>query len=103
MNIAIRLRELRKEKNMTQEELAKLINSTKANISKYETGKVEPNIETIRFFAEYFDVSVDYLLGDTNVKHHTDTLAFHVDGDLTEEEWEEVQNYIEFLKSKRKK
>ena len=103
MNIAIRLRELRKEKNMTQEELAKLINSTKANISKYETGKVEPNIETIRFFAEYFDVSIDYLLGDTNVRHHVDTLAFHTDGDLTDQEWEEVQNYIEFLKSKRKK
>lgn len=101
MDFAGRLRALRKEKNMTQEELAKLINTTKANISKYETGRVEPNIETIRFFADFFDVSVDYLLGDTNLRNYPDTLAFHSTEDLTEEEIEEVRKYIEFLKSKR--
>jgi transcriptional regulator with XRE-family HTH domain len=101
MNIAIRLRALRKEKNMTQEELAKLINSTKANISKYETGKVEPNIETIRFFAEFFDVSIDYLLGESNVRHQHDVLAFHTTEDLTEEEWEEIKSYVNYIRSKR--
>ena len=101
MDFGNRLRKLRKEKNMTQEELAKLINSTKANISKYETGKVEPNIETIRFFADYFDVSVDYLLDKTNVRRQHDVLAFHTTADLTEEEWEEIKNYVDYIRSKR--
>ncbi|BES66088.1 XRE family transcriptional regulator [Gottschalkiaceae bacterium SANA] len=101
MEFGTRLRALRKEKNMTQEELAILINSTKANISKYETSKVEPNIETIRFFADYFDVSVDYLLCKTHVRNYTETLAFHATEDLTEEELEQVKQYIKFLHSQR--
>jgi transcriptional regulator with XRE-family HTH domain len=64
-----RLRELRIEKGLTQEELGELINLTKANISKYESGKLEPNIDTINYLSNFFDVSVDYLFGRTTVRN----------------------------------
>jgi transcriptional regulator with XRE-family HTH domain len=64
-----RLKELRIEKGLTQEELGELVNLTKANISKYESGKLEPNIDTINYLASFFDVSADYLFGRTTVRN----------------------------------
>lgn len=96
-----RLRYLRTSKGLMQEELAEVIKTTNATISKYENGRIEPNLETLQRLADFFDVSIDYLLCKTNVRHHTETLAFHTTEDLTEEELEEVKKYIEFLKTKR--
>lgn len=66
--IGNRLRQLREEKDLTQEELGKKLNLTKANISKYESGKLEPNLETINYLAEYFNVTTDYLLGRSDIR-----------------------------------
>lgn len=63
-----RLKELRLKKNLTQEELAKIINTGKASISHYESNKRVPDIETIEYLAKFFDVSIDYLLGASDVK-----------------------------------
>jgi transcriptional regulator with XRE-family HTH domain len=68
MNFATRLRELREENNSTQEKIASLLNLTKANISKYELGRLQPNIETLKLLSNYFNVSIDYLIGITNIK-----------------------------------
>jgi transcriptional regulator with XRE-family HTH domain len=101
MGFPERLKALRLEKRLMQEELAKIIKTTNATISKYENGRIEPNLETLQLLAEHFDVSVDYILDKTNVRHQHDVLAFHTTEDLTEEEIEEVKKYIEFLKTKR--
>ncbi|BES63671.1 hypothetical protein SANA_01100 [Gottschalkiaceae bacterium SANA] len=101
MGFPERLKALRLEKGLMQEELAKTIKTTNATISKYENGRIEPNLETLQLLAEYFDISVDYLLDKTNVRHHTETLAFHTTEDLTEEELEEVKRYIDYIKTKR--
>ncbi|QUH28296.1 helix-turn-helix domain-containing protein [Vallitalea guaymasensis] len=58
-----RLKALRIKNNMTQEELGKKVNLKKAAISKYENGKLQPNIDMIIKFAEIFGVSVDYISG----------------------------------------
>ena len=63
MNLGKRLRALREEKKITQEQLGAIINLSKANISKYESGDVEPNNETLQKLADLFDVSTDYLFG----------------------------------------
>ena len=57
------LKELRKEKGITQKELAKGIGVSYAAISFWEMGVNEPKISYILALADYFDVSVDYLLG----------------------------------------
>jgi transcriptional regulator with XRE-family HTH domain len=58
-----RLKDLRLKNEMTQEELGKIVGMKKSNISKYERGDLEPGLETVKIFAEYFKVPVDYLLG----------------------------------------
>ena len=58
-----RIKELRLAKNITQEELGKVLNVQKAAISKYENGRVEPSIEVLKLASKFFDVSTDYLLG----------------------------------------
>jgi transcriptional regulator with XRE-family HTH domain len=58
-----RLKELRKSRNLTQDEMAKKINLPRSTYSNYETGKREPDYYTLEQIAEYFGVTVDYLLG----------------------------------------
>lgn len=63
-----RLKEARKEKKLTQEMLAKKINTTKGTISNYENGHSTPSNEILRELADVLDVSVDYLLGRSDEK-----------------------------------
>lgn len=58
-----RIAELRKEKGLSQGELAKKTNLTRQAISLYEIGKREPKIRTIRQLASFFNVTTGYLLG----------------------------------------
>lgn len=62
MNFGIRLKELRTQKKLTQLQMAEILDTSKSNISKYEAGSVEPNLETLTKISRYFDVPVDYLL-----------------------------------------
>ena len=62
MSFGSKLRELRTAAGMTQEQLAKKINLSKANVSKYEAGIVEPNLDTLTAISVLFNVSTDYLL-----------------------------------------
>lgn len=61
-----RLRIARKAKNLTQEELAKLVNTRKTTISNYETGYSSPSNEMLNDLADVLDVTTDYLLGRTD-------------------------------------
>jgi transcriptional regulator with XRE-family HTH domain len=61
-----RLRVLREEKNMSQEELAEAFGLGKAAISGYERGKRTPSFDLLVGLADYFQVSTDYLLGRTD-------------------------------------
>ena len=58
-------KELRKEKGLTQIELSKLFSIDQTTVSKWELGKAVPDVATLCRLADFFDVSVDYLLGRT--------------------------------------
>ena len=58
-----RLRELRKEKGMTQLQLGAQLNVTKMGISHWERGDSQPDLDQLKRIAEYFEVTTDYLLG----------------------------------------
>lgn len=60
-----RIKSLRTEKNLSQESLAQGIKSNQKQISKWERGQIEPNIDALTRLADYFEVSVDYLIGRT--------------------------------------
>lgn len=57
-----RIKELRTEKKLTQAELGEKINSTQRQISKWELGAIEPNIADLQKLADFFGVSIDYLV-----------------------------------------
>ena len=58
-----KLKELRESKNMTQSQLGEYIGAKKSAISLWESGKRQPDQETLMRLASYFSVTVDYLLG----------------------------------------
>ena len=61
----MRLKELRKKKGISQLRLATELNTTQNTISRYETGEREPGIDELIKIADYFNVSVDFLIGRT--------------------------------------
>ena len=63
-----RLKKLRKERNISQLKLALDLNMNQNSISRYENGEREADYETLIKFADYFGVSLDYLLGRTENK-----------------------------------
>lgn len=62
----MRLREIRKAKGISQLKLAMDLNTSQNTISRYETGEREPGIKELIRLANYFNVSVDYLIGRTD-------------------------------------
>ena len=62
----MRLKEIRKEKKISQLKLAMDLNMNQNTISRYETGEREPGINELIKIADYFNVSVDYLLKRTD-------------------------------------
>jgi len=59
-----RLREIRKEKNLSQNELAKLLETNHSVIGKYERDEVKPSIDVVKKIASFLDTTVAYLLGE---------------------------------------
>ena len=103
-----RLKTLRKSKGLSMKELGSIFGLAESTISLYENGKRQPDKETILKFADYFGVSVDYLLGRDDAPISADDLS---DGEkqlvslikqLTDEETEELSNFVDFILSKRK-
>jgi transcriptional regulator with XRE-family HTH domain len=64
MTFAIKLRKLRKEKDISQDQLGEKINIHGRQIGRYEATSILPNADTLIKIAKYFNVSVDYLLFD---------------------------------------
>ena len=62
----MRLKEIRKQKNISQLRLAMDLHMSQNTISRYETGEREPGIAELIALADYFDVSLDYLLERTD-------------------------------------
>jgi len=62
-----RLAELRKDAGLTQEELAHRLGMSRSSLANYETGQREPDFEATKAIAQFFEVSVDYLLGQSDL------------------------------------
>lgn len=68
--IGQRIRDLRKQKRMSQTELAKSAGVSQTTVTAWETGKAEPSSSAVAKLADIFNVTTDYLLGRPN-KHET--------------------------------
>ena len=58
-----RLRALRDSIAVPQTRMAEILDSTQSSINRYENGQSEPTVELLRRYADYFDVSMDYIFG----------------------------------------
>ncbi|WP_416347383.1 helix-turn-helix domain-containing protein [Enterococcus thailandicus] len=62
------IRSIREDNDMTQQQMAEMLNISQNTYSQYETGKIEWTASTLIKIADYFDVSLDYLLDRTKKK-----------------------------------
>ena len=107
--IMIRLKELREEYALTQTQLAKELGFTQNIISKWEKGRIEPNIQTLVILSNYFHVTIDYLIGkDQAVLTEENSVETITDEekellkefkDLSQTQKYQVTGYIQGLKS----
>ncbi len=72
----IRLKELRLERGLNQQELALEIKTTQRNISNWENGKSEPDIQMILRMSKFFGVTVDYFLDYSEESNKNENLEF---------------------------
>ena len=106
----IRIRELRKKCGITMKELGEKIGVAESTVSQYETGKRQPDYETLLKLGEYFGVTVDFLLGaekvptvegERNVSDEDIKFAlFGGEGEITDAMFEEVRQFAEFVKNR---
>lgn len=99
------LKKLRQDNEMTQEELAKKINSSRSNIANYENGKNMPSVEVLEKLAKVFDCTLDYLMGKSEIRNPEELKkipfanagGLNVNG-LDEEDLLELQKQIDYIK-----
>lgn len=104
-----RLKELRKRENITQVQFANIFDISAGTIAMWETGKREPDIDTLIKIADYFNVSVDFLLGKSeNKKQPADENISELDKklinlllDLSPDEVQRVRDFVQGLKANR--
>lgn len=74
MSFGNNLKKIRQKHEMTQEELAKKINTSRSNIANYENDKNMPSIETLNNLSEVLNCSTDYLLGKSDIRNNTSNI-----------------------------
>jgi transcriptional regulator with XRE-family HTH domain len=102
------LKDLRKSKNITQKELALELGVDYTTIGKYENKKSEPDIKTLIFLADYFDISIDALVGhetkqiDVSLATENQKELIRLILDLDDIESQKVGAYINGMQQARK-
>lgn len=97
--IGDRLLELRKDAGLTQDDLALILSINKHSISSYERDKSEPPDAIKIAIAKYFNVSIDYLLGVTDIPVPLDRqkAVLRLPKNFPQEKLTELMNYAEYL------
>lgn len=106
-----RIRELRKSKGITMKQLGQVVDLAESTISQYETGKREPDNETLLRISEYFGVTVGYLIGAEEKESGTSTVhdilddvdvAFYGDyKELSEDDKETLRTMARVMKERK--
>jgi Predicted transcriptional regulators len=110
MSIGDRLEKLRKERKLSQNDMAKFLGITRQGYGNYESGARRPDNETLQKLADFFEVSTDYLLGRTDDPKRPDSnneiknprilrmiSRANELSHLSEDELNQALDYIDFL------
>lgn len=105
-----RLKLLREENKLSQADIGKILNITSQAVGLYENGKRDIPTEILKKLSEYYNVSVDYLLGNSdirNIDEIKDVKFANYDGldtqGLDKEDIEELQRQIDYIKKMKGK
>lgn len=93
------LRKLREKARLSQEKLANQLGITQQSIHSYEHGIYEPDIATLKQLAAYFDTSIDYLVGNTEICRRIEKTDPY---ELNEDEAEVIKKYRSLSVKNRK-
>ncbi len=98
-----RIKQLRNSKKLLQKDMAELLGITTSAYGFYEQSKRQPDSATLIKIADFFDVSIDYLLGRTNIPnmdmHPKNELSY----DLPQEALDRIEEFKELMKLKYQK
>ena len=106
-----RLRELRVERELLQSDIAKLMNKSERTVGFYETGERDMNTETLAILANFFNVSIDYLLGKSDIRNpekaDLDKLQIGLSAkdysNITDEQIKQIEDFAKFVLKDNKK
>ncbi len=101
MGFAERLQELREDRGISRKDLAAKLNITVSALGMYEQGRREPNMEMLIKLADYFDVSLDFLVGRSFNKEETSKIieALHLKKEIDKLS-QEYRSILVFMLSK---
>lgn len=88
-----RLKNLRIEKDLTQKQLADILHMQNTAISKYELGERKPDQEILMKIAQYFNVSLDYLMGNSDIRN-----PYNEENKDTQDKYAPVEDIEEAMK-----
>jgi len=80
----LRLKDLREDNELLQKDVAKILNTTQTNYSKYELGKINIPNETLKQLAIFYKTSIDYILGLTNETRPYKRTKIYLKNNITE-------------------
>lgn len=100
-----RLKELRLEKGLLQSDIAKVINKSDRAIGLYERGERDMGTETLSILSNFFNVSIDYILGKTSIRNidelkniqFANAGGLNIEG-LDKEDLLELQKQVDYIK-----
>lgn len=92
------LKALRESAAVSQKQLAEAIGVSQQSINKYENHNIEPDIGTMIRIADYFDTSVDYLIGHTSIRRKFENVTAY---ELNAEESKIVDDYRKLTKKQK--
>lgn len=93
------LKKLRQERGLSQQALADKLEISQQSVYKYENQITEPNIDMLKHIADFFDVSIDYLTGNSSCAHKVEEVQ---ETELNAEELSLIQKYRSLPPSSRR-
>lgn len=92
------LKKLRKIHNISQQQLGEKIGVSQQSVNKYENHNIEPDIATLKSIADFFNTSVDYLIGHSEI----DTPSIHLPKEgYTKKELALIENYRKLTENEK--
>lgn len=109
MDFKYRIRDLRREKNLTADELGELVGVSRFSVSNWETGRNQPNNDVLIKLSQVFGVTIDYILGNSDIPSPESVteddfvVAFSgLSGELTDEQKKQMLDIANALATQNK-